>query len=564
MLDLKIIGGAVIDGTGAPRRITDVGVVDGRIVRVGTIDDPARRTIDATGLVVAPGFVDPHTHYDAQVMWDGTVSPSPLYGVTTIVGGNCGFTLAPISPNASDYVMRMLACVEGMPVEALEAALDWDWRGFGDWLDRLEGTLAINAGFLTGHSTLRRLVLGQDHRRPATDENLASMAMHLEAALDAGALGFSSSLSDTHADHLGEPVPSRYAAPSELLALARVLSTYTGSSLELVPTAAQRFSDELVALMTDLSLAAQAPLNWNLLTIGPATDEASVADRLRASDHAAAKGAAVVALTPPIPTQLRLNLRTSIVYHQDPTWSSLLGWSVDDCVRRLGDAGLRDRLEEAAAAQQHRSFFNFEAMTVESTGAPELGDFVGRTLGTIAAERGTTPVQAFLDLAIADRLRLCVVTAPDGTDETSWRRRREVWDDPRAVVGGSDAGAHVDMLAAFGYFADLVGPSVRERGLLSLEQAVHLLTDVPARLLRLVERGRLVEGWVADLVLFDPEAVGPGQVTLTSDLPGGASRLNASPTGVERVLVGGQEVVRSGRFTEARPGVVLRRGTHTR
>ena len=226
MLDLLIHGARVVDGTGAPATTADVGVRDGRIVAIsrsdgGRVDEEAHRTVDADGLVLAPGVIDVHTHYDVQALWDPALTPSPLHGVTTVVGGNCGFSIAPLAPDAVDYVMQMMARVEGMPIDSLEAGPAWDWRSFGEWLDRLDGRLAVNAGFHAGHSTIRRVVMGDAVHETATPEQIDAMVALLHESLRAGALGLSSSLGDADTDGDGAPVPSRSAQPDEFLALAR-------------------------------------------------------------------------------------------------------------------------------------------------------------------------------------------------------------------------------------------------------------------------------------------------------------------------------------------------------
>lgn len=219
MLDLLIKGGSVIDGTGRERFRADVGVRDGRIVAIGDINEQAAKTIDAEGRVVTPGFIDLHTHYDPQVMWDPAATPSSLHGVTSVFGGNCGFSIAPVTPEAAEYLIPMLARVEGMPVESLEAGLDLMWDGFGSWLNRLEGNLAVNAGFMVGHSALRRVVMGEDAvGHEATPEQIAAMVALLHRSIEEGGMGFSSTASSTHNDHQGNPVPSRWATRDEFLA----------------------------------------------------------------------------------------------------------------------------------------------------------------------------------------------------------------------------------------------------------------------------------------------------------------------------------------------------------
>ncbi len=341
MLDCIIRNGTVIDGTGTPGVRADVGVRGGRIAAIGKSGTlgGAQQTIDAEGLVVAPGFVDIHTHYDAQVMWDPGLTPSSLHGVTTVIGGNCGFTIAPVDASSSDYVMRMLACVEAMPVAALESALSFRWQGFGEWLDQLEGKVALNAGFMAGHSTIRRLVMGEDWRRAASDAEIGRMAAQLDQALRAGAMGFSSSVVPVHADHLGNPVPSRFAARDEFLKLAAVLRGRSGTMLEMVPSNQPLFPDEVVELMADMSATSGRPLNWNVLTVGTGVDWESNLARMATVDRANARGGKVTALALPIPQPFWIDT-TMIAFNGLPGWPETMSLPFEEKLRagRAGDA----------------------------------------------------------------------------------------------------------------------------------------------------------------------------------------------------------------------------------
>ncbi len=247
MYDVVIRNGLIVDGTGRPGRIADLAIAGGRIAKIGEVTEAGVEEIDANGHVVSPGFIDIHTHYDAQAFWDSTLSPSPLHGVTTVIGGNCGFTIAPlvagdgpVDPKDADYLMRMLARVEGMPLESLQQGLPWDWRTTEEYFDRLDGTLMPNAGFLIGHSALRRVVMHEDATsREATTEEIAEMQRLLRAGLAAGGMGFSSTWSTSHNDHTGVPVPSRHASRDELVALCSVVREFPGTTLEFIPAVGQ-------------------------------------------------------------------------------------------------------------------------------------------------------------------------------------------------------------------------------------------------------------------------------------------------------------------------------------
>ena len=285
MLDYAIRNGLVVDGTGAPGVRADVGIKDGMIVSVGTVSDAATTELDADGLVVAPGIIDPHTHYDAQLFWDPTASPSNLHGVTTVIAGNCGFTLAPIKAEDHDYIRRMMAKVEGMPLVALENGIDWDWTTFGEYLARLEGNLGVNAGFLVGHCAVRRWVMGADRagRGGRTTTELAAMTRLLAESIEAGGLGFSSSQSRTHSDGDGNPISSRYADRREMLAFCEVVRDHPGTTLEYITNGClDAFSDDEIDLMVAMTTTARRPLNWNLLTVDSRTPD-KTARQLEAS-----------------------------------------------------------------------------------------------------------------------------------------------------------------------------------------------------------------------------------------------------------------------------------------
>ena len=566
MLDLVVRGAEVVDGTGTPRRRADVGVRDGVIVEIGTIAEAARRTVRAEGLVVAPGFVDVHTHYDAQLFWDPAATPSSLHGVTTVIGGNCGFSLAPLGAGDGGFIPQMMARVEGLPLVSLEAGLDWSWQSFGDWLDRLDGRLAVNAGFLVGHSALRRAVLGDDawNETPGPD-GVERLVRALHEALAAGGLGFSTSQAQTHNDAGGRPVPSRAAAADELVALSGALADHPGTSLELILAGCiGAFSETEMELMANMSLAAGRPLNWNTLGVS-ARQQAHAAHQLSASDVAEAKGAQVVALTLPYLQRMRLSFATGFVLDGLPGWREVLGLAPADRMVALADPEVRRRLRAGAESKEAgalRGLADWPAIEIAETFAPVNDGLAGRAVRDIASERGHDAFDVVLDIVLADELRTGLLTPSRDDDDESWRLRAELWVDPRTVIGGSDAGAHLDMICG-GVMTTAMLAVVRDRELLPLEHAIRELTDVPARLMGLTDRGRLEPGARADMVVFDPETVAPGVAVTKADLPGGAQRLYSEPIGVHHVVVEGVGIVTDGRLTGETPGRLLRSGRDT-
>jgi N-acyl-D-aspartate/D-glutamate deacylase len=577
-------GGTVVDGTGGPARQADVLIDGGRIAEIGSgfsagagagagaaVGGAAGAAvvdtvIDASDMLVTPGFVDLHTHYDAQLFWDPNASPSPLHGVTTVLGGNCGFSLAPCAPDHVDYLSRMMARVEGMPLAALQQGLPWDWTSFGQWLGQLDGALAVNAGFLVGHSTLRRLVMGERAvGSPASEGDLGAMVAALHAALSEGALGFSTSQVHTHNDGDGRPVPSRVASRAELELLAAAVREHDGTTVELIIAGCLNgFSEEDIDLLSSISLLADRPINWNVLGVS-AMNPDGLWDQLAASTAAAERGATVVALTLPHTMQLRLSFEHGAILDGLPDWREVFMLAVPERMKALSDPDTRRRLEAGAQSDEAgilRHLAVWDRLIFEETFAAENAGYEGRTVGEVARERGVSPFDALLDVVVADQLRTGL-RPPIGESEADWTLRAEAWLDPRAIVGGSDAGAHLDTMCGAIYSTSLLGDGVRQRSLLSWEEAVRQLTDIPARLYGLRDRGRLVPGAWADVVVLDPTAIGHGPVRTRNDLPGGASRLYAEAEGIAHVLVNGIEIVRDGTFTEARPGRLLRSGTDT-
>ncbi|MFA5884162.1 MAG: amidohydrolase family protein [Acidimicrobiia bacterium] len=567
MLDVVIKGGDVVDGTGATRRRADVGIKGDRIVKIGPIDEPAARTIDATGKLVAPGFIDVHTHFDAQVFWDGALTPSPLHGVTTALAGNCGFTVAPLSDDPADaeYLLRMLARVEGMPVETLRSGVPWNWTSTASYFDRIDaGGVGINLGFMIGHSAIRRVVMGADAtKRESTPEELERMKALLRAGLDAGGLGFSTSYARTHNDADGNMVPSRNAATSELIELARVAGEFEGTGLEIIPQVGP-FDQWALDLMTDMSVAAQRPINWNVMVVTQANFEECQA-KLAAGDLARAKGGKVVALTMPISFGARLSFASGFVLDAMPGWEGPMHASRDEKLKLFRDREARDALNASAQSPDNplRMIADWSTKIVFDVVAPENEPYRGQTVGAIAEAEGRDPWDVLCDIAVADELNTSFGTPTPVETVEDWKARLEVWRDSRAVIGASDAGAHFDLLASFNYATGLLERAVRRHQMLSFEEAIHLMTEVQAELYGIRERGLLREGWYADVIVIDPNTIGTDEVAMRFDLPGDQGRLYAGSTGVDHVLVNGEAIVADGALTQGRSGTLLRSGRDT-
>jgi N-acyl-D-aspartate/D-glutamate deacylase len=563
MIDLVISGGHVVDGSGSDPVRADVAVHGGRVVAVGSIDETAATTLDADGLVVSPGFVDPHTHYDAQLFWDPLATPSVWHGVTTVIGGNCGFTLAPLKDRDADYTRRMMAQVEGMPLTALELGVPWSWESFGEYLDALDGSIAVNAGFMVGHSALRRYVMGDDFSREATPEELEQIVTLFEQSMDDGGLGLSTSRSSTHIDGDGQPVPSRWASEVELLRLCGVLADRDGTSLELITEGCiGRFNNDEIEFLAKMSTLANSPLNWNVLSASAAEAE-RVEHQLGPSRRAREVGGRVVALTMPVFADQNMSFLTYCALWIIPGWRDVLNVEVAERIRRLRDPEVRARMLASAKGSILERLADFSNYMIGDVFSEVNESYRNRVVGQIAAEKGEDPFTTIVDIIAADELRTVLWPLPGSDSDADWKLRQELWGDPDVLLGGSDAGAHLDRMLGSAYPTRFLADCLRGRRLVSMSRAVQLMSDIPARLFGLTGRGRIAEGYQADLVLFDPETVGSSPTRTAFDLPGDNKRLLADPIGVKTVLVNGIETLIDGNPTGNSPGIVLRSGRHT-
>lgn len=549
--DIVIRGGTLVDGTGAPGRPADVAVAGGRIVAVGS-ELEGRRELDASGQIVAPGFVDIHTHYDAQVFWDPALTPSSYHGVTTVVAGNCGFSIAPVRPDGVDLLARTLQHVEDMSFDTLAAGVPWDvFETFPQYLDAVEARgVGLNYGCYVGHTAVRLFVMGPEaYERPATPAELAAMQQAVADAMAAGAIGFATSASPTHNGDSGRPVPSRVADLAEVEALLDPVRDAGRGVVALLPGGVIPHED-----MFALQRRVGRPFTWTaLLTIkGHPYHEGVVA----AHDAARSEGVEVWPQVSCRPLVFQMNLLEPFTFNTRPAFAALMGKPVEE-----REAAYRDPTWRAATwvELQGRSGglpVNWPALSVaESATRPDLA---GRAVVDIAEERGVTALDAMLDIALGDglRTRFNSVLANDDPDAIAWLLPRD-----DVLLGLADSGAHVSQLCDACFATDLLGPWVRDREVMPLERAIHKLTAEPARVYGLDDRGVVAEGKAADLVVFDPATVAPGPLRRVWDFPADGERLVAdAPVGVTHTLVNGVPIRVDGEQVtpDRHPGVVLR------
>ena len=558
--DLVIRGGRVVDGTGMPSFTADVGIRGGRIASIGRIGGPVRRTIDADGCVVTPGFIDVHTHYDAQLDWDPLASPSCWHGVTTVVAGNCGFTLAPARPEDCTWLAQMLSRVEGMSAEALSEGLRWRGGGFGEFWSRVDGRLGVNAGGYVGHSAVRRYVMGDAaSERRATADEIAAMQELVRSAMREGALGFSTSQLDIHVAHDGREVPSNHASPDEIVALAGVLAEFGHGALEFIP---RSFVEGLSAADRELLLAiyraSGRPIEIQTLNILPA-DPDGWRKTLEFARDAFRQGARIHPMFSTNKIGAHLSLDTTFLFDEVPSFRETLTLPPPERERRLRDPALRDRMRRELGDPTGRAFvFTWQVMLVEAVEDPEHAAWVGRSIADLAEERGVDPLDCFLDLALAEGLRTQFELGMPPSDYFREVTASQIRD-PIVMAGSSDAGAHLLSFVGADYTTRLLSEWVPDA--ISLEAAVHRLTLAPATVHGLADRGVLREGAAADVVVYDPSRLSAGAARLVRDFPAQSARYIVDAEGYMATVVNGEVLLDRGRHTGALPGRVLRSGS---
>jgi len=556
--DLKITDGLIVDGTGSAGVRGDLAIRAGKIVALGAATGSATETLSAEGRVVAPGFVDVHTHYDAQVLWDRMLTISPWHGVTTVVMGNCGFGVAPTRPAHRGLILRTLEKVEGMSLEALEAGLGsaWPFETFPQYLDAVErrGT-AINVAAFIGHTPVRLYVMGEEAtERPATDTELAQMRAIVRAAIDAGAVGFATSKAPTHVGYAGKPVPSRVAEWTEIQGLADVLGE-TGRGVVQATVGPGMFFEEFAAL----ARSSGRPVTWTALLagmLGPGSHRML----LERSIDLVRQGLPVVPQVSCRPLNFEFDFREPFPFESLPVFKPVSQADVEGKIRLYGDPEFRRVMKDTFASSMAGPFA-FCTGRIWISSYPQEPGLEERTVEDVARERGVDPVDLMFDLALAGglgtRFRMAIVNY----DEDAVA---ELLADPHTVLGLSDAGAHASQLCDACFSTHLLGRWVREKGVIALEEAVRMLTSRPAEVLGITDRGRLAVGMPADVVIFDPHTVGASKLRRVHDLPANAARLVADATGIDAVIVNGRVIRAAGKDVVdpagPLPGRLLRNG----
>ncbi len=553
--DLLIKNGTVVDGTGAPRRMADVAVKDGVVAEIGKIKDGAKKTIDADGLIVAPGFVDPHTHYDAQICWDPQITSSSWHGVTSVVMGNCGVGLAPCRPAAHDIAALDLVNVEAIPYDVLKRGITWDWESFPSYLQAAgrRGS-AINLGFLAPLTPFRHYVMGEESmERTATASETEKIAGLLREAVSAGALGFSHTTGIQHVGYKGRPLACRLADRAELGAYAHVLRDLGKGVVEVTLT--QNFGhiqDHELDLLKFLLDESQRRVTW--LAIFDLEDKPlASAETLQRSEGLIKRGGVPQMTCRPLIAEIEL--KTGMAFSLMKSWQPAVDQPPEKLKKLYADPDFRRSVADEMSKGILRR--NYNRIEVSDVGKAELKSLIGRSVADIARERGREgqEFETMLDLAIEDDLDISFAQSVFNTNE---ERLAKLINDPRPMIGLSDAGAHVTLLCDAGYCTYLLGHWVRDLEAITLEYAVKRLTSEPADFFGLKGRGRLSVGNNADVAIFDARTVGSARRgTMKDDLPGGGKRLVMPATGVIHTVVNGVPVYENERYTGATPGTVL-------
>jgi len=553
--DLVIKNGMLVDGTGAPARRADVAITGGTIAEIGRVTDGAATVIDAADLVVAPGFIDPHTHYDAQICWDGAVTPSSWHGVTSVIMGNCGVGIAPCKPKAREVAMRDLVNVEAIPFDVLNMGITWDWETFPEFIEAAaRRSPSLNLGFLAPLTPFRHYVMGEaSMERAATPDETAQIKALLGEAIDAGAFGFSTTILNQHVGYQGRPLACRNASRDELKAYANALKERGKGAIEIALTRKIAVMDDEEYELLDFLLR-ESGQHVTFLALFDRDDiPEAVRDTLRKAAPLIARGARPQ--TSPLPLTRDINMRNPFSFAAFPSWNRVfVDKSKPAQAAVYADPAFRNQFREEL--KRPMAFGNWERINVHEVQSPALKALEGRSVADIAREQGKDGVDAFLDLTLKDNLDVEFTMA---SFNTRVDRMAEILNDKSVLVALGDGGAHVDMLCDAGYPTYLLGTWVRERQALTLEEGVRRLTSDPAEVFGVRNRGRLAPGLAADVAVFDAARIGStNRGERRFDLPGGAKRMVMPSRGVEYTVVNGVVTWADGKLTGATAGQVLR------
>ena len=550
--DLLIRGGLIIDGSGLPGFLGDVGIRDGKVAGIGRLRGSARRTIDAAGMVVAPGFVDHHTHLDAQILWDPYGTSEPENGITSVVMGNCGLALAPVREGVEDAIVKSFVRVEAMPRQALVQGIHWNWRTYGEYLDQLEGNIGINVGGLVGHIALRETVLGPEAvERESTPAEIERMQGMVREAMEGGALGISTNRNNRHFREDGKPVASRLASLEELFQLSDVLAELNEGVVE---TIVNLSTEQEIAWYDQLARRTDRPVIWqSVLHRYSAPDFWKV--QLLAIEPTFRDGYRAYGLSNAEPIYNRFTLNNAQVFDEWPTWKNIM--FLPEMVRKqaFADPDTRAKLKAEMAEERYTGFHKrWDLIPIIKVAKPENQHLIGKTIAELGQMRGQDPIDAMIDFSLEEGLETTFLSANGGDPEAMG----EIMRSPYVLLGLSDAGAHVQFNAAFAYSTKILGYWVRERGVMPLEQAVHKLSFQVASVYGLHDRGLLRPGYAADVVVFDPRTVNAREPEWVQDYPADTKRLTQKADGVHFTIVNGTVIYEDGKLSGDLPGKVLR------
>ncbi|MGD0117063.1 MAG: amidohydrolase family protein [Candidatus Binatus sp.] len=553
-LDVLIKNGTVVDGTGAPGKRADIAIAGDRIVEIGKVSESAKKVIDASDLIVSPGFVDPHTHYDAQICWDPTIGCSSWHGVTSVVMGNCGVGIAPCRPEAREIAAWDLVNVEAIPFDALSKGITWDWTTFPEFMNAAEKRgSSINLGFLAPLTPFRHFVMGQESmERAASADETKKIAALLSDAVSAGALGFSTTTLNQHIGYHGAPLACRLASNGELAAYANVLKRHSVGAIEVALTKKPlEVSDEEYALIDMLLTESGRPVTWLGIASSAGSPNKCFAT-LERCEPLFRRGAIPQTLCEPFVGQV--DVKNPFIFADMKTWGRAFNQPVEVQKKIYADPQFREAFRNEFKSPHLFDFIRWKGMQVLEVGNPALKRYERKSIVEIAADRRTDEVDAFLDLALQDELGIQFATHMFHEEGV-----RKLLNDKRAMIGLSDGGAHVDMLCNAGYTSFLLGFWVREKQAIELETAIKRITSEPADFFGIKDRGRIGVGRKADINVFDLNTIDSARQTkMVNDLPGGGRRLVVGGKGIEYTLVNGEVLYEGGKHSGAMPGNVIR------